>query len=167
MKKTLLSIVLLLAVLNSCVIIDTNGFYTGYDKLSEIEKKEIVFVNPDSTLCSLKQSLKIYAISGLQLRSCLEENDTSLIYFWGPNCSSTDCILISSCQDYCTARNYKLFVVADYYDMKQMNAQNESIFPLLIANHNYYGKQFPYFYELLLIDLFSVFFCLSFIQIIG
>ena len=142
MKRTVLLIVLILTVLISCSIIETNGFYTGYNKLTETEKKEIVFVKPDSTICSLQQSLKVYAINGLQLRNCLEKNDTSLIYFWGPNCSSNDCILISACQDYCNARNYKLYVVADYYDVKQMNAQNESNFPLLIANHIYYHKDY-------------------------
>ena len=142
MKRTLLSIILLSTILSSCSIIETNGFYTGYDNLTEAEKKEIVFVNPDSTICSLQQSLKVYAINGLQLRRCLEKNDTSLIYLWGPNCSSNDCILISACQDYCNAKNYKLYVVADYYDVKQMNAQNESNFPLLIANHKYYHKDY-------------------------
>ncbi len=129
-------------LITACIITKTNGFYIGYKELTNIERKDVVFVSPDSNICNLKQNYKIYAITGSQLKNCLTKQDTSIVYLWGPNCSSEHCILISACEDYCIKRKYKLFVVANYYDMQQMHAQNESIFPMLIANHIYYSKRY-------------------------
>ncbi len=148
--KSIITISFFSLLMFSCVIIETPGFYNGYKKLSEEEKKNIVFVNQDSSICVLQNDYKIYAISGKQLRKCIASNDTSVIYQWGPNCSSSNCILISACQDYCKSKNYKLYVVADYYNMKIMDAQNNSDFPILIANHIYYDK----YYAIKLNDLF-------------
>ncbi len=128
--------------LSSCFLTNTPGFYSGYDRLSDSEKKTIFFTDKDSGICNLDNNDKIYAITGKQLRTCLSKNDTSVVYFWGPNCSSKVCILISACQNYCTLKNYNLYVVADYYDMDKMRNQNVSNFPMLVANQKYYKKEY-------------------------
>ncbi len=133
---------LFLLLLSSCIITNTPGFYTGYNRLSDKDKKKIVFVNKDSTISTFVNNEKIYAITGKQLRLCLTKNDSSIVYFWGPNCSSKSCISIAACQNYCTSKNYNLYVVADYYDIQKMQNQNVSNFPMLIANEQYYNKKY-------------------------
>ena len=126
----------------SCLIsIQIKGFNNDYKRLTDSQKQNVVFVEEEEKICNLLQdSTKIYAVNGKQLRECLKDNDTSVVYMWGPNCSAEHCILISACQDYCNKHNYKLFVVADYYDMEPMNAQNVAVEPILIANHFYYDR---------------------------
>ena len=71
-----------------------------------------------------------------------KEIDSLLIYIWAPNCTGK-VVLIASCQDYCYSKDYDLAVVAEYYDMQEMNRQNVADIPILIANHYYYNKHFP------------------------
>ena len=139
--KIIISTIFLL-MLSSCIITNTPGFYTGYNRLSDNDKKKIIFVDKDSSICNFVNNDKIYAITGKQLRSCLMKNDTSIVYFWGPNCSSKSCISIAACQNYCTSKNYSLYVVADYYEIEKMQNQNVSNFPMLIANQQYYNKTY-------------------------
>ncbi|MES2513804.1 MAG: hypothetical protein V4580_06640 [Bacteroidota bacterium] len=136
------SICLTSLLVSGCIIVNTPGFYNGYKKLSDEEKKSVVLLKDDDSISQLKKDTTIYAINGKQLKNCLAANDTSVVYLWGPRCSSVSCILISSCQDYCTQRSYKLYVVADYYDIEMMNAQNKANTPLLIANHIYYNRYY-------------------------
>jgi hypothetical protein len=140
MKYNILFILTML--LSGCMVVNTAGFYNGYKKLSEQAKKSVVLLDKEATINTLKKDTTVYAINGKQLKDCLSSNDTSLVYLWGPHCGSSSCILISSCQDYCTKRGYTLYVVADYYDMEMMSVQNKANTPLLIANHMYYNKYY-------------------------
>ncbi len=147
MRSLLLMItgcVIIVFTFSSCLIsIHGKGPGNDYKLLSETDKEQVIFVDTNKDICDLPQdSTKIYAVTGAQLKNCLKHNDTSVVYMWGPNCPGKSCILISACQEYCDAHNYKLYVVADYYDMKQMNAQNVAVEPILIANHFYYEKKY-------------------------
>ena len=137
--KYTLSITTML-ILNSCIITNTPGFYNGYKNLSEVEKEKVVFSG--ANLNQLVNTGQIVVINGIQLREYAQEVDTLVVYQWSPNCSSKSCILISSCQDYCNTNNYKLAVVADYYETEKMDAQNIGELPILIADHIYYNKYF-------------------------
>ena len=98
----------------------------------------------------------IYSINGLQLKKCLAENDTSVVYLWSPRCGSENCILISSCQDYCTKHKYKFYVIAEYYDFPIMEGQNSSVMPMFTINFNYYQtKNYRKNKKLFLNDLIS------------
>ncbi len=140
MQKFLI-VPLLILLLHSCAI-EIKGLHNDYQKLSATEKESVIFVPKDSTICGFSNDQNIYAISGNQLKDCLAKNDTSLLYRWGPNCSSSNCNLIEACQEFCDQNNYQLYVLADYYDMEKMEAQNKSDFPILIANHRIYRKNF-------------------------
>ncbi|MBT4339723.1 MAG: hypothetical protein HOD63_14115 [Bacteroidetes bacterium] len=141
MRKTIF-LPFILLLFSSCIVTRTPGFYIGYNQLTDSEKQNIEIVDQDSCICNLGKNGKIHVINGEQLRDCLKSNDTSIIFKWGPNCSSKSCILISACQDYCSLKNYNLYVIADYYDIKKMQSQNVSDFPMLIANHNFYKRQY-------------------------
>lgn len=122
----------------ACISISVKGYYSDYDKLTDAEKEKVVFLDPDSVLSVLQNNGKVYAVTGKQLKEELVQQDSALVYFWSPHCSSESCVLVEVCQEYADKQNYKLYVVADYYDMEVMDAQNKSHFPMLIPNHKYY-----------------------------
>ena len=136
-------LLVLALVTSSCVSINAPDIYNGYHKLTDQEKKQVVFLDDELSIEHLRNEGQVVAINGKQLRTFAKETDSLLIYVWAPNCSGEACILISSCQDYCNSKDYELAVVAEYYEMTVMNRQNVADIPILIANHNYYGKYFP------------------------
>ena len=139
-RNIILSI--LLCTLSSCVILNTPGFYSGYKKLSPAEKSQIIFASPEQNVCGLPNDKKLYSITAAQLLNCLRSNDTSLVYFWSPNCHSEVCISLPTAQHYCNRHNYKLYVVAQYYDFEKTNPQNTNPLPIFTANHKHYGTDY-------------------------
>ncbi len=140
-KKQVLILIMIAVVFlyPSCVTISV--YNNGYDNLSEKEKEQIELTESNFSICDLLNERIIYSINGLQLKECLEKNDTSVVYIWSPNCGSEDCILVSSCQDYCTEHNYSFYVVAEYYDFPIMEGQNASITPMFTINSQYYQTE--------------------------
>lgn len=125
-----------------CVITDTPGFYSGYKKLSTDEKQQVVMTTATDPVCYMKNDQRIYAITGAQLLGCLRNEDTSVVYFWSPNCHSNVCITMSAAQYYCDKRKYKLYVVAEYYDLPKMKQQHTNSSPLYSINSGYYGTDY-------------------------
>jgi hypothetical protein len=142
MKSAIFIFVLFLCFC-SCAIIRTPGLFCGYNRLSEIEKSHIIFIDQDFSICNLPViDSNMYAVNGSQLRNCLVHNDTSLIYFWSPHCGSSYCISIAACQEYCNAKNYQLYIVADYYEIEPKLLQNNTVSPIFVANHTYYNRRY-------------------------
>ncbi len=142
MNKLILGLLISLFAASCKVITETPGFYVGYERLSEKEIEQVVFVNPQETITDRENDQKIYAINGKQLREFISKSDTSVVYIWAPKCHSSVCISLLSCQKYCSDNNYDLVVVAEYYDMEMMELQNHSKSPIFIANHQYYNKRY-------------------------
>ena len=135
-------IIVLALFATSCITINAPDIYNGYNKLTKKEKKQVAFLDEESRIVNLNNEGQVVAINGIQLQEYATEIDSLLIYIWAPNCTGKGCVLISSCQDYCNSKGYKLAVVAEYYDMQVMNIQNVADIPILVANHNYYNKYF-------------------------
>ncbi len=142
MRKTNPYIILL--ILQSCIITRTPGFYSGYDRLTEREKQNIIFTNPDADICNLSNDRNIYAITGIQLRACIESRDKVIVYHWTPNCSSRACFPLKTMQDYSTKKGYHLFAVARYYDSERMFDENRYLTdsPLFSVNEVYYETKY-------------------------
>ncbi|MGZ5245322.1 MAG: hypothetical protein ACXWD4_15480, partial [Bacteroidia bacterium] len=113
--------------LNSCIITNTQGFYSGYSRLSPSEKKSIIFTEANNNICNYENNNKIYAINGLQLSECLKTKEKAVVYIWSPNCHSAKCYSIKSVQDYCTKYNYSLFLITEYYDFSKINEQGQKL----------------------------------------
>lgn len=127
--------------ISSCISID--GFNMGYKKLNDQEKKDIKFIPLDSAIDSYANSKKILSINGKQLKEHIRNNDTSIVYLWGPNCHSSSCIMLFAFENFCSERNYNLYILAEYYDIDQIKAQSSNLeFPVLIANHKYYNHRY-------------------------
>jgi hypothetical protein len=118
-----------LLLFSSCIIVKTPGFYSGYKKLSPEQKQNIVFLNEHNNkmLCAVDDATKIYAVTAQQLLGCLKDHHSSIVYFWSPNCHSKRCISLGAAEKYCRENNYKLYIVSEYYDMEQLQLQNNTL----------------------------------------
>jgi hypothetical protein len=136
-------VVLFTISLSGCIVIDTPGFYSGYKKLSPEQQQKITFLNeqPKAAVCDLQDKNKVYAVTAQELIDCLKLHDSSLVYFWSPHCHSTSCISLGAAEKYSNENRYKLFIVADYYDMEQLGIQNNTI-PVLSVNHKFYKTDY-------------------------
>jgi hypothetical protein len=129
----------ILLLLPSCIMININS--SGYSFLNENDKRYIVITTPQSAICDQKNQSAVYAINGLQLKNCLSGNDSAVVYLWAPRCSSPNCLLIPAFHDVCKMKGYQSYVVAEYFDIPVMKAQNNSDKPLLAINSEYYSTE--------------------------
>jgi len=116
MKNYNLTLLIIITSLlfSGCFITNTPGFYSGYKKLNEQQKNKIEFTQKKQN--DIQDTAKIYAITGIQLLEMLKKNDSTVVYLFGPNCASKNCISIQYANKLCVAKNYKLIVIIEYYD---------------------------------------------------
>jgi hypothetical protein len=141
---TIVCLLLLYATLESCIITKTPGFYSGYKRLDVATQKSIVFMDKESDfLIKRPHDTLIYAINGKQLLHHLKNRDTTLVYFFSPNCGSNVCVPISSMANFCAERGYGLFVIIEYYDdLAITRSSNANRVPLYAINHMYYKTDY-------------------------
>lgn len=144
MFNYVIKIVFVFLIVTSCSILTkTPGFYIGYEELSETEKNNVLLTISDENVCDIINAEIIVAIKGDQLLKCISVNEgKTIVYFWSPNCVSDVCIPLTSCQDYCHENGFDLYIVADYYDIDKIDAQNTVDHPIFIANHILYKKKY-------------------------
>lgn len=155
----LVGLSILFFLLESCFITNTPGFYSGYKKLSNSEKMNIEILPENQSITNVNfEKGFIYSITGNQLFELLTKNDTSVVYFFSPNCSSEECVPISKLEDYCVEKKYNLFVIVQYYDnLDVTRALNPSQMPLFSINHFYYKSDYCNKYtKLFLKDLLKI-----------
>jgi hypothetical protein len=144
MKKSILCItgVIMLVILHSCNI-TVAGLCSGYSRLSDEHKKQIVFLDTKDNVCELEKDGKIYAITGDQLHTCLETQENAMVYSWVPHCTSSSCYLLSYVQSYCDSHGFTLYVIASYYDTTRMFVEQNNIsLPLFSPNEKYYKTKY-------------------------
>lgn len=150
---------LLLASFNSCVIKGTfQGLYSYYDKTLKL-KPGLINVKPIENNCTLKNgdTAKVYPINAIDLKQCIDKNPNSIIYLWSPRCKSNLCPSLNYIQSKCSTSNYKLFIVAEYYDAELMSASYKIEKPLYAIDTKYYKSDLTANYlKLFLQELISV-----------
>jgi hypothetical protein len=129
-------------LLSGCVITNTPGFFSGYKKLTNSQKQSIVFIDDTTSICAINNDQRIYSITATHLLNCLKNNETSIVYFWSPNCHSKSCISLSAAEQYCIEKKYTLYIITEYYDLEKTKAQNNSSRPILSVNHKYYKTDY-------------------------
>ena len=135
-----LLVILISLLFSGCFITNTPGFYSGYKKLSEQEKNTIEFTQNEQY--SFDDTAKIYAITGTQLSELLKKNDSTVVYLYGPNCSSKNCVSIPYANKLCEEKNYKLIVIIEYYNFEVFAAQHINNFNSFAINHFYYKTDY-------------------------
>lgn len=116
------------------------GLYSYYDS-TKSERPELLISLEDSTsVCEMKQTNipKIYIINGNQLKNCLNLNLKSLIYIWGPKCSSKICVPLEILQHDCYIKGIDLYIVAEYYDTELMELKYDINRPIFGIDIKYY-----------------------------
>lgn len=154
MKKSILCIagVILLILLHGCNITIT-GLTSGYSKLSEEHREKVVFLDAKDNVYEQEKDGKIYAITGEQLRKCIETQENVIIYKWVPHCTGPHCFLLSYLQSYCDSHGYILYVVSSYYDSTRMITEQKNIsLPLFSINEKYYKTKYCCRYTKLFVE---------------
>lgn len=146
MKKIFFTVLLPVSVFG-CIITNSPGFFSGYDKMDSGQRQNVIFVEDGFDICNIKNDKKIYAITASQLLECLKNNDSTIVYIWSPNCSSKSCVLLDAAQYYCDRNNYFLYVFTEYYDLEKINVQNTAGLSLFSINHKYYKTDYCNKYE--------------------
>jgi hypothetical protein len=119
-------------------VINTPGLHSGYDKLNAASKEKIVFTPQNEKPCDLQSDQKIRAVNAAQLRNCLKEKDSSIVYIWSPDCHSSKCIPLGAAENYCKEHNLSIFIVAEYYDLDKTFKYNNAKTPIFSIDHLYY-----------------------------
>jgi hypothetical protein len=147
---------------SSCIVINTPeytpGFYSGYSELTEQEKNNIVFTEPDFDICNLQNDGKIYSITGTQLQNCILKQPKSLVYIWSPHCSSENCYSLDLMQAFCEKNGFTFFVISEYYDSEMLKVEITKLkqYPMFSINEKYYKTRYCNRYSMLFVkDLLS------------
>ncbi len=142
MRKNLYLLFFLLFLCSSCSI---NGGFEGlYSYYSKTESKNPnLFYKPDNneSICTIKKhELKpqIIIINGIDIKKCMSTNKNSLIYLWSPKCKSKICYPLEIIQSFCNSKNIDLYVVAEYYNLEQMEVNYTISRPIFGVDVNYY-----------------------------
>jgi hypothetical protein len=140
-------------LLQSCIITNSPGFYSGYKKLAPAEQGRIRFI-PNGQPIPAADGRLIYAVTGPSLLRSLPPSDTTVVYLWSPHCHGANCASLQSAQNVCTRNGYQLYVVAEYYDMASINLQPALAKPLLAVNQQHYKADYcPKYVRLFQADL--------------
>ena len=143
-----IAVIVLVLLLPSCITFniqsleETQGFKTGYSRISDEQKDSICFVSPDSKCNVENDSFFYYAIFGQQLYNLLSDSSTTLIYHWSPYCSSENCIPISLFRIYCEQNNYKCLIVSGNYDVFNTSQVINDDGKIYFINHFYYNEEY-------------------------
>lgn len=147
MSRYILLIFFLLSLQSCFLLKNTPGFNSGEHKLTDYQKQRFSVVM-ELTDDTLNQNDAIKIVNGKVLRTYLQQSkDTVLVYFWSVNCSSNACLPLSSVQYYCDQRNYKLVIVAEYFDEKIFKQKWERDYPMVFIDHKYYKTNYAIKYN--------------------
>ena len=139
MKKFLLYL-LVAVTIQSCAIVHTPGFNSGYKRLTAEEQHKICFVSSVDEIPDHNDG-RIMAITADQLSVLLKKHENTLLYLWSPHCSSSVCIPLKTIQDFCDSVNLNLYVLTEYYTDALL--QNEFLSrPMLSVNEFYYKTSY-------------------------
>jgi hypothetical protein len=142
-KKNISVFAVLAALLQSCIVVESTGNrYTvnsEYSRLSDEEKQKVIFTDTSASVCKPEKDDKIYAITGNQLRNCIEAEEKAMVHIWLPY--GAGYYPLSYLQSYCNSRGITLHVVAKIYgNIRVMYYEQTTVSaPLFSINEQYYG----------------------------
>lgn len=133
MKKEQIFIVISLLLFTGCSV---KGLTSGYKKLSATERSAIK--NADTISTAEIENGHIYKISGAALKRAIQQESNSLVYLWVPHCTGTHCYPLSRVVAFAKQHSQKLYIVADAYEMTDINVQLTDQYPIYIMNASAY-----------------------------
>jgi len=128
---------------SSCIITNTAGFHSGYKRLKDEQKSQIVFVDTNTAKPLPATDSRVQAITARHLDKLLAVHDTTVVYLWKPHCTSPSCLPLSSVYDYCQAHNYKLYIIMEYFtDLETSMSQFSDRYQVFGINYKYYKSDY-------------------------
>lgn len=110
------------------------GLTSGYNKLTPKEKKEILdFQENQNTNSDFEM------INGKQVLSLVRNDENALVYLWTPHCHSSSCKPISIIADQCAAKNIKLYVVANEFELKEIKKEVSKNQKIYFLDYKFYN----------------------------
>lgn len=142
MKKNLYLLLFLIFLFSSCSVNGGfEGLYSYYSKTKSKNPNLFFKPNNNDSICKIKNNelkYKIIIINGLDLKKCISNNKSSLIYLWSPKCKSKICYPLEIIQTFCNSKNIDLYIVAEYYNLEQMEVNYSISKPIFGIDVNYY-----------------------------
>ena len=116
------------------------GLYSYYNKTKEEIPELLIQQKNIDSICSKtsKKVKSIYIVNGNTLKRCLQREEKSIVYVWGPNCKSKICYPLELIQSFCEKEGYSLYILAEYYDVKQMKLNHELDRNILAVDTEFY-----------------------------
>ena len=129
-------------MLQSCRIeVPLGGLVSCYKKTKE-EAPEVI--SSDSFNCGIdpQESQGVLLANGMDLNSCIQKHEKSLVYIWAPNCRGDLCYALDLFQSELDKKGIELFVVAEYYDSEKMSKSYKLSNPILGIDIKHYRSIF-------------------------
>lgn len=136
--KYFLLLILSFLLLSSCHI-EINGYFSGYKKINSRYPSLLKKLPSQQNICGIPytDSCKVLILNGLQLKDCIQEENSTVIYQWNPYCKGSYCYGLDRVQSFFSAKGISLYIVADYYNnlMKEYYMLN---YPIIGVDTKYY-----------------------------
>lgn len=131
-----------IVILFSCIKIqgELKGLYSYYDKTDKMYPGLLIKPLAGVSLCAVPstKNSKVIIANGAQLKTCVENYKHAVVYVWSPLCSGAQCYAINVVQRQCNSKGLELFIVAEYYDGKSMEADYETDHPIFGIDTQFY-----------------------------
>lgn len=128
-------------LLVGCSIQGSFGGLVGYyHKTQKANSNLLSRLDTCERICELvfKNPLKVYVITGTDLRKCLAGLENAVVYIWNPNCTAKVCYSIELIQQKCKRANIDVFFISNYYDVQKMNLAYALERPIFGIDTQYY-----------------------------
>lgn len=136
---------MLAITLSSCVSVKViippiYGLNSGYSKLTDKEKKMVIFAqdNTDILQDTLREHI-FYAVTGKQFVNMISESEKSLVYDWTPNCTAESCLAIEQVYEHGVKNGYDVYIVASYFSPEAIVQVEGFEHAVFIPNFLHYG----------------------------
>lgn len=130
----------------SCVSV--SGLYTGYETLTEEQKKKVIVAGSD--ISNLRNDGNVYRITVDKLKKYLKTGGKVVVYDYKPKCLSKECVSPVLVENFCKQNNvYLCLVTADLdgiFEVPRLSC------PILFMDNEPYKTQIQYKYERLFLE---------------
>jgi hypothetical protein len=114
------------------------GLFSSYKRTRTANPDLLVKPAVDASICNVTYSDKVIITNGKKIKECILATNKAAIYIWRPKCKGKYCYSLDAIQAKCNANNIELFIVAEYYDHKEMEKEYVLKRPLFGIDTKYY-----------------------------
>ena len=143
--KYLLLASFFMVLVGACSIKGSMQGLVSYQKKTKKENPQLLHhPKADENICSYTNNdvHKVLITNGKVVKSCMSDQDRSIVYNWGVKCKSEICYPLQAVQAACAEKNMPVYIVAEYYDGPMMSKAYTLERPILGIDVKYYKTNF-------------------------